>query len=191
MESADAAATVSLRADLHSQKAVWEENSEAGNYFCIWNGQHRHLRQLFDPVHFWVIITHRNAGHVRLWSAERCHVAFKLLPLSHSPANKVGAMDFCPSTLQTSCLWHSIPLLHNRVYEMYSHLRTFRAIISSLPTKCSPKRTVKVLDMKGKAQIVHLRGFFNNTKNNLSVHYPSYPLLSAASPDFNYLPSGM
>lgn len=81
---------------------------DAQNYFRIWNGQHRHLRQLTDSVDFWVIITHRNAGHVRLWSAERCHVVFKLPPLSCSPASGLGAKDFCPSTLQTSCLCHFI-----------------------------------------------------------------------------------
>lgn len=31
----------------------------------------------------------------------------------------------------------------------------------------------------------------NNTTTSLSVHYPSIPLLSPASPDFNYHPSGM
>jgi len=51
------------------------------------DGQHRHLKQLIDSVAFWVIINHRNAGHVRLWSSERCHVAFELPPLSCSPAD--------------------------------------------------------------------------------------------------------
>ncbi|TNN45738.1 hypothetical protein EYF80_044048 [Liparis tanakae] len=45
-------------------------------------GERRYLKQLIDSVAFWVMITHRNAGHVRLWSSERRHAAFQLPPLS-------------------------------------------------------------------------------------------------------------
>ena len=99
VEAAEEAETVTPRSDLQSEGFLRRKRAASVRY----------LRQLIDSVDFWVIITHRNAGHVRLWSAERCHVAFKLPPLSCSPANRVGAKYFCPSTLQTSCLCDIIP----------------------------------------------------------------------------------
>lgn len=149
----------SLSQSFWGRRNVWEENLDSGN------GQHRHLRRLIDSVDFWVMITYRNAGHVRLCSAERCHVAFKSLPLSGSPANRVGAKDFCPSTLQTSCVHHFIPryITQSLWTVQFPHRLHGRAvtsghsIISSLPTKCSPKRIVKMLDLEGKTLNVHLK----------------------------------
>lgn len=40
-----------------------------GNHFCTWN---RHLRRPAGCVGFWVMITHRNARHVRRRLAECC-----------------------------------------------------------------------------------------------------------------------
>lgn len=200
MEPAEEAAVVGgPRVDLHSEK-IREGSGKAGNYFWAWNGQHQHLRQLTDSVDFWVIITHRNAGHVRLWSAERCHVAFKLPPLSCSPAKRVGAKDFCPSTLRTSYAWHFIPYYIARSLwgvQFPHQLSVHQCTVTSVNTlPLSPLYKMFSSTLTGcwifweKAQIVHLKGSLSST-SNLYVQTPSYPLLSPASPDFNYLPSGM
>ena len=78
--------------------------------------QHRHLRQFTDFVDFWVIITHRNAGHVRLWSAERGHIALKLPPLSYWPANSVVAKDFQLFQLNTYGILNTMK--HHEIYEV-------------------------------------------------------------------------
>lgn len=181
---------------LLSEKAVWGETADGGNYCCTWNGQHRHLRELTDSLDFWVIITHRNAGHVRLWSPERCHVAFKLPYHAHVllPANEVPkTFVLQPFKLHAFAIfsltkWHGVYEVCNSRCCMHTTLRKH----NTRPTACFMS-TVRAPDGAGKSSNCAPQGVAvgDNTTTNPSVHFPGRSVLSPASPDFNYLPSGM